>query len=215
MNGIEKVFFFVIFLFSVIIHEVAHGVMAYRLGDDTAYLKGRITLDPIRHIDLFWTILLPLFFYFGSGGRFIFGGAKPVPVNPYRFRRMRRDMMWVAIAGPGSNILLAVIFALAFRLHIFFNNPNLLEGLTFTLAAVLANGVFINLILACFNLIPIPPLDGGRILTGLLPRELAYKADKIEPYGIYILIALIFLGVTQYAFLAADFIRRALMGIGS
>lgn len=211
MSIAQLVLYFALFLFSVVVHEVAHGVMANRYGDNTAVLQGRITLNPIRHIDPIWTIAMPLLFYFSTGGRMIFGGAKPVPVNPYRFRNMRRDMMWVALAGPLSNLLLACAFAAVVRFcHLLLGAGP--AGPAALPLEVLKATVFVNLFLMCFNLIPVPPLDGGRVLCGLVPRDLAQTIDRIEPYGLLVLIVLLSTGVTRYALLPAYLLAEFLIG---
>ena len=171
-----------IFLFfSIIIHEVSHGFVAHLLGDATAKNSGRLSLNPLVHIDVFGTILLPLLLII-SRSPILFGWAKPVPINPYNFKNPRRDMMWVGLSGPSSNLLIAIALSLMLRIL-----PD--SGLSI----ILVYAAIINVALAIINLIPIPPLDGSRILAGLLPRELAYQYMKMEPFGFIIAILFILL----------------------
>ena len=174
-------------IFAITVHEAAHGYAALRFGDDTAQQAGRVTLNPFRHIDLFGTILIPGLLLF-SGAPFLFGYAKPVPVNFWRLRNPRRDMVWVAGAGPATNIVLAVISALL--LHGLDLVP---EFATKWAAQNLVNSLKINVLLAVFNLLPLPPLDGGRVAVGLLPDSLAVPLSRVEPYGLFILIGALFL----------------------
>ena len=181
-----------ILVFAVIVHEVSHGYVAYKLGDPTAKNEGRLTLNPIPHIDPMWSILLPAFFIL-SHSPFLIGGAKPVPVNSSYFKKPRRDVMLVSLAGPGSNIVLALLFAVLLKLIILFpviKSPGL--------ELFAQYGIMINMVLAAFNLIPIPPLDGSGILSGLLPLSVAYNYGKIAPYGIWILMGLLYFGLVQY-----------------
>ena len=182
----ELAFFFVVLLFSVIMHEYMHGWVAYRLGDPTARNAGRLTLNPIPHIDPFMTIIVPLLLYFSAG--FILGGAKPVPVNPLNFRRPRKGMMLVGAAGPATNLALGVGFALFYHL---LKLTGLMQP---AMATGLVGAVFINTILAFFNLIPVPPLDGSRIVAGLLPRDAAIAYDRVGRFGLFIVIGLIMFG---------------------
>ena len=170
---------------AITFHEAAHGFVARRLGDDTAAKLGRVTLNPLRHIDLFGTILVPAMLLLARSP-FVFGYARPVPVTFAALRHPRRDMALVAAAGPAMNLVLAVIAALAFHLTAY-----LPQGGAFWLAVNLANALKVNVVLAVFNLLPLPPLDGGRIAVAVLPRFLASPLARLEPYGMLILIALL------------------------
>ena len=176
-------------LVAVILHELAHGYSAYLLGDPTAARMGRLTLNPIAHIDLFGTLLLP-FLLIVTGAPFLFGYAKPVPVDFTNLRNPRRDMVRVAAAGPIMNLILAGLsaFALKFLLSL----QLISDGLV---ARNLLNSVLINVVLAVFNLFPLPPLDGGRVATGLLPRQPALALARLEPYGMLIVILLLMTGI--------------------
>jgi Zn-dependent protease len=177
-------------VFAITVHEVAHGWVARQKGDNTAYLLGRLTLNPIKHIDLLGTIILPgLLLITGTG--FIFGWAKPVPVDAGNFKKPLQDMAWVAAAGPLSNLLMALIWALLARLGVMLN----IEAISLPLIYMGVAGISINLVLFLINLLPIPPLDGSRILTGLLPPRLAWQYNQIERYGFLILVILLYSGV--------------------
>jgi Zn-dependent protease len=176
-------------LIAIIFHEVAHGWVAYRLGDSTAARMGRLTLNPIAHIDLFGTVLIPAFLII-AGAPFVFGYAKPVPVNFYNLNHPKRDMIWVAGAGPATNILIAVAS---------FYLLNLLESSHSVFPAVVQQGmafmaessIKINAMLAAFNLLPLPPLDGGRVAVGLLPEPFSSAVARVEPYGFLIILVLL------------------------
>ncbi len=188
MIGTEVLVWLVVLIFSVIIHEISHGVVALALGDPTAKKEGRLTLNPISHIDLFGTILLPAVLIF-TGSPVIFGSAKPVPINPRYFDDPRKDMALVGMAGPAANFALAGLGAFLYHLLIASSIASpLLAGLLLAL-------VRINLLLGVFNLMPIPPLDGSRLLAGVLPRELAIALYRLEPYGLFILLFLLFFPV--------------------
>ena len=182
-------------IFAITLHEAAHGYVARHFGDMTAAAAGRITANPLKHIDPVGTILVPLVILLASkllgGGAILFGWAKPVPVNFSRLRRPKQDMLWVALAGPGTNFAMALFWALMIQLAIvlhsaFFSKP---------LAYMGAAGVFINVILMAINLIPLPPLDGGRVAVSLLPMKQAMQFARIEPYGLFILLGLMFTGI--------------------
>lgn len=189
-------------LFSITFHEVSHGYAAFRLGDPTARNAGRLTLNPISHIDPVGLLVLVV-------TRMI-GWAKPVPVDPRYFKNPRQDMMWVSLAGPASNLLLAVVFAVISRVV----PPIAPSSFLYPLAIMLQFMIVINVGLAVFNLIPIPPLDGSHILQGLLPYEMARSYSKIEPYGFIILLVLVFTRtVNVVIFPVIDFITGLLMRI--
>jgi len=174
---------FAIFIYSVILHEMAHGLVAEHLGDPTARLSKRLTLNPLPHIDWFMSLLLPLFLIF-SGSPIIFGAAKPVPIDPYNLKDPRKNMGLIGLAGPATNLLLALLFAAIAHFSTSLFPSNFLSSLLFY-------AVRINIILAVFNLVPIPPLDGGRILTAVLPDKQASAVSSVEPFGMFILIFLL------------------------
>lgn len=174
-------------LLAITLHEAAHGIIAWSYGDDTAYNQGRVTLNPLKHVDPFGTVVLPILLYI-SPLPFVFGYAKPVPVAFHRLRKPRRDMVYVAAAGPMANLVLAVISALLFHPAGLLPDP---AGEW--LRQTLLNSIFLNLVLAVLNLLPLPPLDGGRIAVGVLPLSLAVPLAKMERYGLVLLVACFFL----------------------
>lgn len=175
-------------LFAVVLHEVAHGWLANRLGDPTAARLGRLTLNPLSHVDPVGTVIIPLFLI-AVGAPFIFGYAKPVPVNFHNLRNPKRDMIWVAAAGPITNIVLAA--ASVYLLKAFHGLENMLPTVLTPLMMMAEGSVRINIMLAAFNLLPLPPLDGGRVLVGLAPRPLSSIVARVEPFGFLILLALL------------------------
>jgi Zn-dependent protease len=177
-------------IFAITLHEAAHGYAARHFGDPTAWQLGRISLNPLRHIDPIGTIVIPVAILLFSAGSFLFGYAKPVPVDFTRLRNPKRDMLWVAAAGPAANLLMACFWALMFKLSWavpeFFSVP---------LARMAEYGIIINCVLMVLNLLPLPPLDGGRIAVSLLPHRLAWQFSRIEPWGFPILLVLLFTGI--------------------
>lgn len=176
-------------LFAITVHEVAHGWVAKKRGDNTAFMLGRLTLNPIKHIDLVGTIMVPgLLLLLGN---FVFGWAKPVPVDWHKLRNPKTDMIWVALAGPFANLLMAFGWAIVAKIGMLVNAP----GITIPLLYMGTAGLWINLLLMVLNLIPIPPLDGGRVMAGLLPPPLALKYARIEPFGLIIVLTLFVTGI--------------------
>jgi Zn-dependent protease len=192
-------------IFAITLHEAAHGYAAKYFGDNTAYMLGRVTLNPFPHIHLVGTILLPLLLYFSTSGALLFGFAKPVPVDFGNLRHPKRDMVWVALAGPASNLVQAIVWAL---LYVVYTDFGVSEK--FFLAMCKA-GVLSNVVMFAFNLFPLPPLDGGRIVVGLLPWKQAYQFSRVEPYGFYIVMALVITGVVNHLWL--DPVMNATFGL--
>ena len=178
-------------LFAITVHEAAHGYAARHFGDNTAAMLGRITLNPLKHIDPVGTILMPLMLYFATSGAFLFGYAKPVPVRFGNLRNPKRDMVWVALAGPGVNFIQAFLWAALFFI---LSGTGVNEPFFLKMAQ---GGILVNLVMFAFNLFPLPPLDGGRILVGLLPYRQAEMVSRVEPYGFFIVMALVLTGVVS------------------
>jgi len=179
---------------AIVLHEVAHGWVAYRLGDDTAKWLGRLTLNPLKHVDPIGTVLIPIVLLV-SGSPFLFGYAKPVPINFAKLHNPKRDMIWVALAGPLTNLALAIVSAML--LAVVVSLAGVAPWLAEPLALMCQASILINLVLFLFNLLPLPPLDGGRVAVGLLPGPMAYSLSRLEPYGFIIIVALLLLGVLQ------------------
>jgi Zn-dependent protease len=178
-------------LFAITVHEAAHGYAARHFGDNTAWMMGRITLNPVKHIDPVGTILMPLLLYFATSGAFLFGYAKPVPVRFGNLRNPKRDMIWVALAGPGANLVQALLWGVLLYL---------LVGIGTTerfFVEMCRAGMLVNVVMFAFNLFPLPPLDGGRILVGLLPWRQAALVARVEPWGFFIVMALVIAGVVS------------------
>lgn len=188
-------------LFAITVHEAAHGYVARYFGDNTAWSLGRVTLNPLKHIDPFGTLLMPLLLYFATAGTFLFGYAKPVPVQFGRLRKPKQQMVWVALAGPGANFIQALLWgALLYML----NGAGVTERFFIEMCRA---GLLVNVVMFVFNLFPLPPLDGGRILVGLLPWRQAQWVSRLEPYGFFIVIGLLLLGVIS------TYWMRPLMGL--
>ena len=176
-------------LFAITLHEAAHGYAARYFGDNTAWKMGRVSINPTHHIDPVGTILMPLLLYFATSGAFLFGYAKPVPVRFGNLRNPKRDMVWVALAGPACNLVQALVWGSLFYVYraLGISEPFFID--------MCGAGFSVNIALFVFNLVPLPPLDGGRILIGLLPLRAAYTVSRLEPYGFFIVIALVYLRV--------------------
>jgi len=197
-------------IYAITVHEVAHGLIAKGFGDMTASRQGRLTLNPIAHIDMLGTVILPaLLIYLGG---LVFGWAKPVPVNPYNFKNRKRAMFFVALAGPLANLLMAIIWSMLFMLFFAFSMESLLSvRFTELFTLMCTYGVFINLLLMFFNLLPIPPLDGGRVLRSALSDRNGLFIDQIEPYGIFVVFGLLFLGILDPLFSVVQTMTRFML----
>ena len=204
-------------LLAITFHEAMHGYAAYRLGDPTAKQHGRLTLNPFSHIDPFGSVLVPALLFLARAP-FLFGWAKPVPVNFFRLRNPKQDMVWVAASGPLTNLALAAVSGIFYQLVLL--AAQVLPASTYVFLGFFKGmaefSVAINVLLALFNLIPIPPLDGGRILVGILPREQAILVSRIEPYGMLLVVGLIFLnpfGVMSLLWRFMSLLTRTLLGM--
>ena len=188
-NAIQSIILSIIpLLLGITLHEAAHGWAAKRLGDNTAFMLGRITLNPIKHIDPIGTVIMPIALWVLSGGTFTFGYAKPVPVNFNQLRNPKRDMVWVAFAGPAVNLIQAFIWG---AIALIASGAGLTGSMGQFVYGMCQAGLWINVLLFVFNLLPLPPLDGGRIAVGLLPRQQSNLLARVEPYGFYIVLALL------------------------
>lgn len=179
-------------IFAITLHEAAHAYAARYFGDSTAYMQGRMSLNPIKHIDPFGTLIIPVVLYLATSGSFLFGYAKPVPIDFGNLRKPKRDMAWVALAGPGANFIMALMWMI---FAVFLGIADINEVFFLRMAQA---GVLTNLVMLAFNLFPIPPLDGGRVLTSMLPHRYAYKFAQIEPYGFFIVMGLVLLKVLYF-----------------
>ena len=185
---LETLLLAVILLISITFHEYAHALVAYKLGDNTPKISGRLTVNPIKHIDIIGTVTISILLIIVTRGLLAFGYAKPVPINPYNFKNPRKDMMWVGLAGPAANLLIAFVLSLILRM----------ESIGQTARELLQDGVLINLVLFIFNLIPIPPLDGSKILSTFLSYKNAYRYLKSEIVGFVIIMVLLVSGILKW-----------------
>jgi Zn-dependent protease len=196
MQAIDGLFYVIVLIMSVVVHEFAHGYVAYMYGDQTARLQGRLTLNPIKHLDLFGSIILPLLLILSNAG-FVIGWARPVPYNPDNLTNKKWGTFWVAIAGILANISLAIIFGLLIRIAPHLGIPEVVGSTTHPFYRISMSIVLINIVLALFNLLPIPPLDGSKILFSFLPVRLRYIEEFLEKWGVFVLLLFI-LTIWQY-----------------
>lgn len=194
-------------IFAITLHEAAHAYVAKYFGDTTAYSQGRMSLNPVKHIDPLGTLLLPILMFVATSGSFFFGYAKPVPVEWGNLRKPKRDMAWVAFAGPAANLVMALMWQVMWIALVIMNID---EPFFIKMAQA---GVWFNLLIFAFNLFPLPPLDGGRIMTSLLPNRMAYKYAQIEPYGFFIVLGLAVLGLLTYWIIPVQAIASILIKV--
>lgn len=194
-------------LFAITLHEAAHGYVARHFGDMTAHAQGRISLNPLRHIDLIGTIVVPAAILLLSGSKFLFGWAKPVPVNYSALRKPRQHMAWVAAAGPGANLAMAIGWAILLKGAVLLPA----NGISIPLALMAEAGIVVNLVFMCLNLLPILPLDGGRIVASLLPARAAWQYSRLEPWGMPVLLLLLFTNVLNFVLEPLVFASGALV----
>ncbi len=192
-------------VFAITLHEAAHAYVAKYFGDATAYSQGRMSLNPVKHIDPLGTLVLPIIMFVATSGSFFFGYAKPVPVEWGNLRKPKRDMAWVAFAGPGANLVMALMWLI---MGIMLQAMNVYEPFFIKMAQA---GVWFNLLIFAFNLFPLPPLDGGRIMTSILPNRMAYKFSQIEPYGFFIVLGLAVFGLLHYWIIPVQAIASVLL----
>jgi Zn-dependent protease len=195
---------FSLLLVAMTVHEFAHGLAAYKLGDSTARFSGRLTLNPLAHIDPFWTVILPLVLFLSTSGHFVFGAAKPVPINYRALKNPKKDIIWIGLSGPLANLIFAFIISLVLKF----------VPLSGIFVQLLLNLFLINIVLALFNLIPLPPLDGSRVVMGLLPERLSRQYISFERYGFIILFALIWMGAFERVLWPMVISVAGFMGIG-
>ncbi|PIU83045.1 MAG: site-2 protease family protein [Elusimicrobia bacterium CG06_land_8_20_14_3_00_38_11] len=212
ISNVDLILGIPLLFFAVVVHECCHGWVAYLNGDDTAKMSGRLTLNPIPHIDMMGTIILPLILIF-THSPVLIGWAKPVPINPYRLNNPVKDMAKVGLAGPGSNFAMAVLSALIIWLFKITGLDPYTEINSLIIKLLYIN-VQLNLVLGVFNLIPIPPLDGSRIVSAFLPTEIAFKYNQLERYGIFIIFFLLSFGFLNFLWVIVDILQKLLfMGV--